>query len=93
MPNPDPEMNPGDEAKPGTPGTGKDVCQTCHGSGGVDAGACETCGGSGKVIRVIGGRRNTALPASRTISTGTVLTHRPHTPATVSVLPLFFLQP
>ncbi len=53
MPNPDPETNPGDEAKPGTPGTGKDVCQTCHGSGGVDAGACETCGGSGKVIRVI----------------------------------------
>jgi hypothetical protein len=33
-------LNPGDEAKPGTPGTGE---------------ACRSCGGTGKVIRGIGG--------------------------------------
>lgn len=55
MPNPDPDLNPGDEAKPGTPGTGEDVCPTCHGSGRVGTEDCETCGGSGEVIRAIGG--------------------------------------
>jgi len=54
-PNPDPNLNPGDDAAPGTPGTGEDVCPTCHGSGRKDADACATCGGSGKVIRAIGG--------------------------------------
>ncbi len=55
MPNPDPNLNPGDDAAPGTPGTGEDVCPTCHGSSRKDAEACATCGGSGKVIRAIGG--------------------------------------
>jgi len=55
MPNPDPNLNPGDDAAPGTPGTGEDICPTCHGSGRKDADACATCGGSGKVIRAIGG--------------------------------------
>lgn len=55
MTSPDPDMNPGDEAAPGTPGTGEDICPTCHGSGRKDAEACATCGGSGKVIRAIGG--------------------------------------
>ena len=31
---PDPDMNPGDEAEPGTPGAGEDVCEVCAGSGG-----------------------------------------------------------
>ena len=49
------EMNPGDEAKPGTAGTGEDVCPKCHGSGKVSGGECENCGGTGKVNRIIGG--------------------------------------
>jgi RecJ-like exonuclease len=48
-------MNPGDEAAPGTPGTGEDVCPECHGSGRLQSGACRNCGGTGKVIRAIGG--------------------------------------
>src|SRR5690349_15640232 len=30
---PDPDLEPGDEAKPGTPGTGEDLCEMCGGSG------------------------------------------------------------
>ncbi len=48
-------MNPGDEAPPGTAGTGEDVCPKCHGSGRIEAGPCQECGGTGKVIRAIGG--------------------------------------
>ncbi|MDA8252285.1 MAG: hypothetical protein M0Z28_24395 [Rhodospirillales bacterium] len=47
--------HPGDEAAPGTPGTGEDVCPDCHGSGRRDGAACPTCGGSGRVVRGIGG--------------------------------------
>lgn len=47
--------NPGDEAPPGSPGTGEDVCPDCHGSGRRDNRACPTCGGTGKIIRGIGG--------------------------------------
>jgi RecJ-like exonuclease len=50
-----PEMNPGDEAPAGTPGTGENVCRMCHGTGRIDGHACETCGGSGKVTEGIGG--------------------------------------
>ncbi|HYZ63334.1 MAG TPA: hypothetical protein VE650_12850 [Acetobacteraceae bacterium] len=55
MPKPDPRLNPGDEAMPGTTGTGEDVCPDCHGSGTLNGAECETCGGSGKVVRAIGG--------------------------------------
>jgi hypothetical protein len=48
-------MNPGDQAPPGTPGTGEDVCPRCGGSGRLGAGACPDCGGSGKVNVGIGG--------------------------------------
>lgn len=51
----DPTMNPGDEAPPGTPGTGEDLCAECHGSGKQDGQPCAACGGSGKVTRAIGG--------------------------------------
>jgi hypothetical protein len=47
--------NPGDEAAPGTPGTGENVCPRCAGSGEADGGTCPDCGGSGKVIEGIGG--------------------------------------
>ena len=49
------KLNPGDQAAPGTPGTGENVCPVCRGSGRVEAQACETCGGTGKVIEGTGG--------------------------------------
>ena len=48
-------LNPGDQAKPGTPGTGENVCPDCHGSGKLGAKPCPTCGGTGKVIEGISG--------------------------------------
>jgi DnaJ-class molecular chaperone len=51
----DQQVNPGDAAKPGTPGTGENVCPQCAGSGKVDAAPCQTCGGTGKVIEGVGG--------------------------------------
>ena len=46
-------MAPGDEAPPGTPGTGDDVCADCAGSGKIDGRDCETCLGRGRVIKAI----------------------------------------
>jgi len=46
---------PGDEARPGTPGTGEDICPDCNGSGRRDGRRCENCAGTGKIIRGIGG--------------------------------------
>ena len=48
-------MNPGDDAPPGTPGTGEDACPDCGGTGKVSAGACPNCGGTGLVTRGIAG--------------------------------------
>ncbi len=48
-------MAPGDEAPPGTPGTGENTCHDCSGSGRVNAQPCKTCGGTGIVIEGIGG--------------------------------------
>jgi hypothetical protein len=47
--------SPGDEAPPGTPGTGEAVCPECGGTGRIDSGACPECGGTGKVNLGIGG--------------------------------------
>lgn len=47
--------NPGDEAPPGTPGTGEDICRTCSGTGKVDGKSCPDCGGTGKINEGIGG--------------------------------------
>ena len=48
------EMNPGDQAPPGTPGTGETICSACGGSGRLDAGVeCPDCGGSGRIIQAI----------------------------------------
>ncbi|CAB4914809.1 unannotated protein [freshwater metagenome] len=53
---PDPSnTTPGDEAAPGTPGTGEDVCPRCAGSGRVDDAECPECGGTGIVIHGVGG--------------------------------------
>ena len=48
-------LNPGDEAPPGTPGTGEVTCPECGGSGRIGAAQCPNCGGNGKVIKAIGG--------------------------------------
>ena len=53
-PTPQP-MAPGDEAAPGTPGTGEDLCRTCGGSGRLNGGPCPECEGTGRVTRGIGG--------------------------------------
>ena len=50
-----PMLNPGDEAAPGTPGTGEDICPECHGNGRIKGALCPHCGGSGTIIRAIGG--------------------------------------
>jgi len=49
------EMAPGDEAPPGTEGTGEDICPRCKGSGRVDDAPCPECEGTGHVIRGVGG--------------------------------------
>ena len=54
-PNAQASMNPGDQAPPGTPGTGEDVCPRCGGSGKQGASACPDCGGTGRVNVGIGG--------------------------------------
>jgi hypothetical protein len=48
-------LNPGDEAAPGTPGTGEDICPQCRGTGRLDRAACPNCGGSGRIVEAIGG--------------------------------------
>lgn len=50
-----PDLNPGDEAEAGTPGTGEAMCPDCKGSGRQGDRDCPTCGGSGKIIEGIGG--------------------------------------
>jgi hypothetical protein len=47
--------HPGDEAAPGTPGTGENVCPHCNGTGHHGDKECPVCGGTGKVIEGIGG--------------------------------------
>jgi len=49
------QMQPGDEAPPGTPGTGENICPICRGSGRVGQSLCPDCGGTGKIIEGIGG--------------------------------------
>lgn len=45
----------GDDALPGTTGTGENVCPDCNGTGRLENRACPKCGGTGKVIEGIGG--------------------------------------
>jgi len=46
---------PGDEAVPGTPGTGENLCYACSGSGRLNDETCPVCKGSGKIVQGIGG--------------------------------------
>jgi hypothetical protein len=54
MPEPA-DTAPGDDAPPGTPGTGEDVCPVCNGTGRVEGRVCENCDGAGRIIEGIGG--------------------------------------
>ena len=56
------KLNPGDQAKPGTPGTGENLCPDCGGSGRIGAAPCKTCAGSGRVIVGISGGLGRAAP-------------------------------
>ena len=49
------KLNPGDQAEPGSPGAGENVCPECKGSGRIEAAPCPNCGGTGKIIEGIGG--------------------------------------
>ncbi len=51
----DNDLNPGDEAAPGTPGTGENLCRRCDGSGEQEGAPCPECGGTGKVIEGLAG--------------------------------------
>ncbi|QAY77331.1 hypothetical protein [Sphingosinicella sp. BN140058] len=46
---------PGDEAAPGTPGTGENLCRHCNGTGEHDGTPCPVCGGTGKIIEGLAG--------------------------------------
>lgn len=49
-------LKPGDEAPPGSPGTGENLCRECGGSGRDARGnPCPQCQGTGKVNVGIGG--------------------------------------
>ena len=48
-------MAPGDQAQPGTPGTGEDICPRCGGTGRLGSSSCPECLGRGKIVKGIGG--------------------------------------
>lgn len=48
-------MKPGDEAPPGTPGSGEALCHDCGGSGMLAGKPCPACMGTGIVTQGIGG--------------------------------------
>ncbi|MCI9882336.1 MULTISPECIES: hypothetical protein [Methylobacterium] len=54
MPHDEP-TKPGDEATPGAPGTGENLCRRCHGTGTFEAKPCPDCQGTGKITSGIGG--------------------------------------
>lgn len=49
------DLAPGDEAPPGTPGSGEDVCPRCGGDGSLSGEPCPECAGTGVVVRGVGG--------------------------------------
>jgi hypothetical protein len=49
------QLNPGDDAAPGTLGMGEAICPECRGSGRARAGDCANYGGTGRVVEGVGG--------------------------------------
>lgn len=49
------DVNPGDDAAPGTPGTGEVDCPECNGTGDKNGATCPNCNGTGKVVQGVGG--------------------------------------
>ena len=47
------EMKPGDEAPPGDPLAGENVCRVCRGSGEVDGRPCQNCAGTGTTTSIV----------------------------------------
>ncbi len=45
---------PGDEARPGSPQSGENVCPDCSGSGRRDGKTCTTCAGTGRITAIVG---------------------------------------
>jgi RecJ-like exonuclease len=69
---PETPIHPGDEATPGTPGAGEDVCAHCADTGTMPGGAsCALCGGTGKVMRGIGDGSRAFSPRGRQVCTWT----------------------
>ena len=50
------EMKPGDEAPPGDPLAGENLCRVCGGSGELDGGTCGNCAGTGTTTSIVSGR-------------------------------------
>jgi DnaJ-class molecular chaperone len=48
-------MAPGDDAPPGTPGTGEDICPDCNGTGRLKDQPCPNCAGTGRIVEGVGG--------------------------------------
>jgi hypothetical protein len=48
-------MAPGDDAPPGTPGTGEDICPKCSGTGKLNDKPCPNCAGTGRIVEGVGG--------------------------------------
>jgi hypothetical protein len=48
------DVNPGDQAPPGSPQAGENMCPKCRGTGKLTGARCENCGGTGKVIELVG---------------------------------------
>ncbi len=46
--------HPGDEARPGSPQTGEQICPDCQGTGRREGDACAACGGSGRIVVIVG---------------------------------------
>ena len=52
----DRRLSPGEEAAPGTPGFGENICPECGGVGTLaDGRLCPTCEGLGRIIESVGG--------------------------------------
>jgi len=51
----EPPLKPGDVGRPGTPGTGENICPQCAGTGKLSDRICPNCEGTGRIVEGIGG--------------------------------------